>query len=68
MGESKHAKELLSPYMCTPTHELFVSFEAFTEVMFQVKVFWVVILCSVVVGHKCFRRSMLPPSSGPLKY
>jgi hypothetical protein len=26
------------------------SFEAFTEVMFQVEVFWVVTPCSVVVG------------------
>jgi hypothetical protein len=35
-----------------------VSFEAFTVVMFQVKVFWVAILCCVVVGE--FQRIMLP--------
>jgi hypothetical protein len=33
-----------------------VNFEAFTVVMFQVEVFWVVVmLCSVVVGHQHFR-------------
>jgi len=29
--------------------------EAFTAVMFQVEVFWVVTPCSNVVGYKCFR-------------
>jgi hypothetical protein len=32
-----------------------VSFETFTAVMFQLKVFWVMTLCSVVVGYQCFR-------------
>jgi hypothetical protein len=31
------------------------SFEAFTGVMFQVEVFWVVTPCSVVVGYQNFR-------------
>jgi len=25
------------------------------KIIYQVKVFWVVILCSIVVGHKCFK-------------
>jgi len=29
-------------------------YEVITEVKIQVKVFWVVSLCSVVVGYKCF--------------
>jgi hypothetical protein len=29
------------------------SFEAFTVVMFQVEIFRVVMLCSVVVGYQC---------------
>jgi len=29
-----------------------VSFEAFTAVMFQVEVFWVVTPCNVVVGYQ----------------
>jgi hypothetical protein len=37
--------------------------EAFTMAMFQVKVFWVVMLCSAVVLIPTFQRSMLPPSS-----
>jgi len=32
----------------------YTRFEAFTAVMVQVEVFWVVILCSVVVGYHCF--------------
>jgi len=32
-----------------------VSFEAFTAVMFQVEVFWVVTPCNVVVGYQRFR-------------
>jgi len=33
--------------------------------MFQVKVFWVVMPCSVMLGYRCFRGpSMLLPSSG----
>jgi len=32
-----------------------VSFEAFPAVMFQVKVFWVVTPCSVIVGYQHFR-------------
>jgi len=31
------------------------SFEAFMVVVFQVKAFWVVMLCCVVVGCQCFR-------------
>jgi len=31
------------------------SFEAFTAVMFQVEVFWVVTQCSVMVGYQPFR-------------
>jgi len=31
------------------------SFEVFTAVMFQVKVFWVVMLCCAVVGYQSFR-------------
>jgi hypothetical protein len=31
------------------------SFEVFTAVMFQVKVFWVMMPCSVVVGYHHFR-------------
>jgi hypothetical protein len=30
------------------------SFEAFTAVMFQVEVFWVVTLCSYMVGYQRF--------------
>jgi hypothetical protein len=33
-----------------------VRFETLAAVMFQVKVFWVVTPCSVVVGYQCFRR------------
>jgi len=32
-----------------------VNFEAFTAVMFQVKVFWDVTPCSVLVGYQRFR-------------
>jgi len=32
------------------------SFGAFAAVMFQVKVFLVVMLCSIVVAYQCFRR------------
>jgi hypothetical protein len=35
-----------------------VSFEVFTAVKIEVKVFWVVTLCSVVVGYQCFRVVM----------
>jgi len=31
------------------------SLEVFTAVMFQVKVFWVVMLCCAVVGYQSFR-------------
>jgi len=31
------------------------SFEAFTTVMFQVDVFWIVTPCSFVTGHQRFR-------------
>jgi hypothetical protein len=31
------------------------TFETFTVVIFQVKVLWVVLPCSVMVGHQCFR-------------
>jgi len=31
------------------------SFEALTVVMFQVEVFWFVMLCTVVVGYQPFR-------------
>jgi hypothetical protein len=31
--------------------------------MFQIKVFWLVTLCSVVVGYQYLKRSMLPPSA-----
>jgi hypothetical protein len=34
---------------------LFARFEAFTAVMFQVEVLWVVTPCSIVVGYQCFR-------------
>jgi len=34
-----------------------VSFEAFTAVMFQVEVFWVVTPCNVVVGYQRFGGS-----------
>jgi hypothetical protein len=37
------------------SHRLDTSFEAFTVMMFQVEVFWVVTLCSVVVGHQRFK-------------
>jgi hypothetical protein len=30
-------------------------FEVFTAVRIQVEVFWVVMLCSIVVGYQCFR-------------
>jgi hypothetical protein len=33
---------------------LYVSFEAFTAVMFQVEVYWVVTPCSVVAGYQRF--------------
>jgi hypothetical protein len=33
-----------------------VNFEAFTAVMFEVEVFWVVTPCSVAVGYRRFRR------------
>jgi hypothetical protein len=39
-------------------------FEVFTAVKSQVKVFWVVTLCSVAVGDQCFRSTLLSPSSG----
>jgi len=44
-----------------------VSFEAFIAVMFQVKVFWVVMLCSAVVGYQHIRGPRclhLHPESG----
>jgi hypothetical protein len=31
-----------------------VTFEVFIAVKIQVKVFWVVMLCNVVVGYQCF--------------
>jgi hypothetical protein len=34
------------------------SFEAYTAVMTQVKVFWVVMPCSVVVGYLDLKREM----------
>jgi hypothetical protein len=37
------------------TRNLSSSFEAFTAVKFQVKVFWVVTPCSVVIGCQRFR-------------
>jgi hypothetical protein len=51
------------------------SFGAFTVVMFQVEVFWVVTTCSVMVGYKHFeslgylhlqKKSILPLSSGEI--
>jgi len=35
--------------------DLVASFEAYTGEMFQVEVFWVVMSCSVTVGHQRFR-------------
>jgi len=32
----------------------YASYEAFTAVMFQIQVFWLVTPCSVVVGYQCF--------------
>jgi hypothetical protein len=32
-----------------------MSFEAFTAVMFQIEVFCVVTLCSVVIGYRLFK-------------
>jgi len=32
-----------------------VRFEVFMVVKIQVEVFWVVTLCSIVVGYQCFR-------------
>jgi hypothetical protein len=40
--------------------DIHASFEAFTAVMFQVDVFWVVTPCSVVVGYKLFRGPGYP--------
>jgi hypothetical protein len=34
-----------------------MGFEAFMVMMSQVKVFWVVMVCSVVLGYHCFRGS-----------
>jgi len=46
-----------------PLTSYVVGFQAFTEVMFQVEVFWVVTPGSVVVKIPTFQTSMLPPSS-----
>jgi len=41
-------------------HKLYLnineSFEAFTAVKFQIEVFWIVTLSSVVVGYQFFRK------------
>jgi hypothetical protein len=44
----------------------FSSFETFTTVMFQVKVFWVMRLCSVVVGYHHFRHPLHPEDGGSM--
>jgi hypothetical protein len=40
------------------------SFEAFTAVMSQVEVFWVVTPCGVVVGYQRFREPCCHPDGG----
>jgi hypothetical protein len=40
------------------------SFEAFTAVMFQVTVFWVVATCSVMLGYQHFRGPCCPHLQG----
>jgi hypothetical protein len=42
--------------LITSQNELYV--KAFTVVMFQCEVFWVMTVCSVVVGYKCPRMKM----------
>jgi hypothetical protein len=44
------------------------SFEAFTAVMFKVKVFWVVMLCSVVVGYQSFKMEAAQTSETLVSY
>jgi len=41
-----------------------VIFQVFTAVKIQVEVLWAVTPCSVAAGFQCFRRTLLPPSSG----
>jgi len=42
-------------HMCVCVCVYCESFEAFTAVMSQVKVFWVVMTCSVMIGYQSFR-------------
>jgi hypothetical protein len=43
------------------------SFEAFTAVMFQVEVFWVMMPCSVVVGYQRFEGPCCVHLQGKVK-
>jgi hypothetical protein len=49
---------LVATHLASQVSQRF-EFEAFTAVMFQVKVFWVMTQCSVVVGYQYFRGPSL---------
>jgi len=55
---------MLSLYMHTQS---ILSFEALTVVMLQVKVFWVVMPCNVLVGYQRFRGPCCLHLKGALK-
>jgi hypothetical protein len=54
---SSCSRQLVRKLLDTP---LYTSIEAFTAVVFQVKVLWFVTPCSIVVGYERFGVNTLP--------